>query len=117
MPGRRLLCAWPSFRHEAGAALKQIQAAVRAGLGSEAAEKLVSYHTPDGFIAEMRKFPPMEVAKPAAPTEPSERTTRGFKVRRHGVGLTAEERRAKEKAAVQMALQGDETKGMTVISA
>ena len=81
--------------------LKQIQAAVRAGLGSETAEK-VSYHTPDGFIAEMRNFPHEQAAKPAVPTEPGERTTRGFRVRRHGVGMTTEERQAKEKAAVQM---------------
>ena len=50
----------------------------------------------------MRSFPHEQAAKPAAPTEPGERTTHGFRVRRHGVGMTTEERQAKEKAAVQM---------------
>jgi hypothetical protein len=81
--------------------LEQITAAVRAGLGLEAAGK-VSYHSPDDFIAELRILAAEETVKPTAPSVPNERTTRGYKVRRHGTELRPEEQQAKEKAAVQM---------------
>jgi hypothetical protein len=74
---------------------------VAAGLGSEAAAK-VSFHLPDGFIAELRALAAEKMAKPAPPIIPNVRTTRGYKVRRQVGALSSEERMAKELAAVQM---------------
>ncbi len=81
--------------------LEHIRAAVKAGLGSEAESK-VSYHTPDDFLVELRKLAAEESAKPAPPPVPGVRMTRGYKVRRQGVALTPEERRAKEEAAIRL---------------
>jgi hypothetical protein len=81
--------------------LEQIARAVTAGLGSEAAAK-VSFHLPDGFIAELRALAAEEMAKPPPPVIPNVRTTRGYKVRRQAGNLSFEERKAKEHAAVQM---------------
>ena len=82
--------------------LKAIAEAVQAGLGPEAAAK-VGYFTPDDFIAELRKLA-QEAEPPADPSVPKtkERTTRGYKVRRHGPALTTEERKAKEDIAIKM---------------
>jgi hypothetical protein len=79
--------------------LKQIAAAVLAGLGAETAAQ-VSFHSPDELIAELRKL--ADTAAPTPPPTPAERTTRGYKVRRHGPKLTPEERKAKEEVAVRM---------------
>jgi type IV secretion system coupling TraD/TrwB family protein len=76
--------------------LGAIAEAVKAGMDSEAVAK-VSYHTPEAFIAELGTL-----AKQFAPTEPSETTTRGYKVRSHGPTLTEEERRLKEEVALRV---------------
>ena len=81
--------------------LEQIAKAVRAGLGKESAAK-VSYHTPDDFIIHLQKLAAEVTTKAEAPVIPNERTTRGYKVKRHGTGATPEEQKAKERAAVQM---------------
>jgi hypothetical protein len=80
--------------------LEAIAGAVRAGLGQEAAAK-VSYHTPDDFIAELRKLA-AEIKKQAPPQLPGERTTLGYKVRRHSPALAPDEQKAKEEVAVKM---------------
>jgi hypothetical protein len=81
--------------------LEAIATAVEAGLGAEAARK-VTYHTPDGFIAELRKLAVVEVVKPAPPVTLGELTIRGFKVKRRGTELSVEEQKAKESAAVKI---------------
>ena len=73
---------------------------MRAGLGPEAAAK-VTYHTPDEFIAELRKLIPETIVE-TKPAYPKERVTRGFKVRRHGPELSSDERKSKEGVAVKM---------------
>jgi hypothetical protein len=80
---------------------QEIRKAVEAGLGRERAAK-VSYHTPDDFIIYLRKLTDDATTEPASPPIPNERITRGYKVKRHGTGATPEERKAKERAAVQM---------------
>lgn len=83
--------------------LKAIEMAVKAGLGPEVAGQ-VNYHTPDELIAELRTLAiaPVEEASPATSKE---RTSRGFKVRRHGPELSAAERKSKEDLAVKMMAQ------------
>ena len=76
--------------------LKSIAQAVVAGLGPAASAK-VGFYTPDDFIAELGKMA-VEM-KPDAPETAGERTTRGYKVRRHGPALTSDERKAKEDMA------------------
>ncbi len=80
--------------------LKAIAEAVQAGLGSEATAK-VSYHTPDDFIAELRKLAP-KIKNQALPQTPGERMTLGYKVRTHGPALSLDEQKAKEEIAVKM---------------
>ncbi len=58
--------------------LKAIAEAVNAALDTVGRTR-VSYHTPDEFIAELRKL--AETTKPPTRTES---TTRGYKIRRHG---------------------------------
>src|SRR5439155_11903783 len=58
--------------------LNEIEAAVRASLGPEAASR-VSYYSPDNFIAKLRKLAVSRQAE-AKPERPLERTTRGYKV-------------------------------------
>ncbi len=79
------------------ARLKAIAEAVKAGLG-EAQRSRVSYHTPDEFIAELRTL----AERVAAPVTETERTTRGYTVRRHGPKMSPEERKASEDAAIQV---------------
>ena len=79
--------------------LKAIGEAVNAGLET-AQRSRVTYHTPDEFIAELRKL--AESTAVAEPATPTERTTRGFKVRRHGPNMSPEERKATEEAAVRI---------------
>jgi hypothetical protein len=74
--------------------LKHITAAVQAGLGSGAAAK-VSYHSPDEFIAELRKIA-AEAPKPEPPRIPTEKVVHGWKVRRHGAALSEGQRKANE---------------------
>jgi len=80
--------------------LKAIAAAVQAGLGSEQAAK-VAYHTPDEFIAELPKLAKLAEPPTEAPDN-AEHVTKGFKVRRHAPTLTADERKAKQEAAIRV---------------
>jgi len=80
--------------------LTEIQAAVVAGLGAEAASR-VSFYAPDDFIAELRKLAASQLTE-SKPETPAERTTRGYKVRGSAPTLTAEERRAKEEIALRI---------------
>ena len=79
--------------------LKAIAEAVNAGL--ETAERSrITYHTPDEFIAELRKLAE-QTTTPESNT-PTERTTRGYKIRRHGPNVSPEERKATEEAAIRL---------------
>jgi hypothetical protein len=80
--------------------LKAIAEAVKAGLSPEQAEK-VSYHSPDEFIAELKRLA-QEAAKSAKPPMPQESVTRGYKVRGHAPTLSAAELKAKEDMAIKL---------------
>ena len=80
--------------------LRQIEEAVRAGLDPQDAS-CVGYFTPDQFIAWLRELAPTITTPPVSEPVPSERTTRGYKVRRSAAKLTEEERRAKEEIALK----------------
>jgi hypothetical protein len=80
--------------------LRQIEEAVKAGLEPQQSA-LVAYFTPDQFIAWIREFAPTIPAPATSPPIPSERTTRGYRVRRNAAKLTEEERRAKEDIALK----------------
>ncbi len=80
--------------------LRQIEEAVRAGLDSQASV-LVHYFTSDQFIAWLRDLAPTLAPPPASPPIPSERTTRGYLIRRNAAKLTEEERKAKEEMALK----------------
>jgi len=77
--------------------LKAIAEAVNAGLGLEQAAN-VGYHSPDEFIAELRRLAPSMKESPRE----HESTTRGYKVRGHSPTLTASERKAKETVAIKL---------------
>ena len=79
--------------------LQAIAAAVDAGLDAKQRTH-ISYHTPDEFIAELRKL--AESTAVAAPATATERSTRGYKVRRHGPSVSSEERKATEEAAIRL---------------
>ena len=79
--------------------LQAIAAAVDAGLDAKQRTH-ISYHTPDEFIAELRKL--AESTAVAEPTTPTERSTRGYKVRRHGPSVSPNERKATEEAAIRL---------------
>jgi hypothetical protein len=81
--------------------LEDISKAVKAGLGAEAAKK-VSFHTVDQFIEELKQLAREAEAKPQPKSKPDNSVSRGFKVKRHGPALSAEERRAKEEVALKM---------------
>jgi hypothetical protein len=78
--------------------LAEIAAAVKGGLGSEAAAK-VSFQSPDDFIAELRKLAAEIKAKPAPALLPGEVKSHGRTVRRHLPKLSTEEQRQREDAA------------------
>jgi hypothetical protein len=80
--------------------LEEIAAAVQGGLGSELAAK-VSYHSPDDFIAQLRKLAAEIRAKPAPPLPHGEVKSHGRTVRRHMPKLSAEEQKQREKAVVK----------------
>ena len=84
--------------------LRQIEEAVKAGLGSQESAS-VGYFTPDHFIAWLRELAPTITAPSASPPVPSERTTRGYKVRRSAAKLTEEERQSKEDIALKAIAQ------------
>jgi len=84
--------------------LRQIEEAVKAGLDSQESTR-VSYFTPDQFIAWLRELAPTITAPPTSPPVPSERTTRGYKVRRSSAKLTEEERQTKEDIALKAIAQ------------
>jgi len=79
--------------------LKAIGEAVNAGLDA-ALRGRVTYHTPDEFISELRKFSDSAPVAEAEP--PTQRTTRGFKITRHIPDVSPEERKAKEEAAIRL---------------
>jgi hypothetical protein len=83
--------------------LRQIEEAVKGGLEPEESAR-VGYFLPDQFIAWLRELAPTIIA-PASPPIPSERTTRGYKVRRTAAKLTEEERQAKEEIALKAIAQ------------
>lgn len=84
--------------------LRQMEEAIKAGLEpSESAR--VGYFLPDQFITWLRELAPTITAPSTAPPVPSERTTRGYKVRRSAAKLTEEERLAKEDIALKAIAQ------------
>ncbi|HEX4350410.1 MAG TPA: type IV secretory system conjugative DNA transfer family protein, partial [Verrucomicrobiae bacterium] len=78
--------------------LEEIAAAVQGGLGSEAAKK-VSYHSPDDFIAELRKLAVEIKTKPAPPLPPGEVKSHGRIVRRHLPKLSPDEQKQRKDAS------------------
>ena len=84
--------------------LRQIEEAIKAGLEPVESAR-VRYFAPDQFIAWLRELAPTITAPPAFPPMPSERTTRGYKVRRSAAKLTEEERLAKEEIALKAIAQ------------
>lgn len=80
--------------------LRQIEEAVKAGLEPQDSTQ-IGYFTPDQFISWLRDLAPTITAPPSSPPAPTERTTRGYKVRRTAAKLTEEERRTKEEIALK----------------
>ena len=78
--------------------LEEIAAAVQGGLGSEVTAK-VSFHSPDDFIAELRKLAAEIKTKPAPPLPPGEVKSHGRTVRRHVPKLSPEEQQQREDAS------------------
>jgi hypothetical protein len=84
--------------------LRQMEEAIKAGLEpSESAR--VGYFLPDQFIAWLRDLAPTIPPPSTTLPVPSERTTRGYKVRRSAAKLTEEERLVKEEIAIQTIAQ------------
>lgn len=77
--------------------LKAVEAAVRAGLGPEAASK-VSYFDPDGLIAALLEL--ATSASPASTTE-TEAIVKGRRLRRHVPQLSASEHQQRENTAYE----------------
>jgi hypothetical protein len=88
--------------------LKAIAEAVNAGLDT-AERSLVSFYSPDELIVELRKL--AASVAPPPPIAEIERTTRGYKVRRHGPQMSPEERKATEAAAIQIIADTMKRKG------
>ena len=80
--------------------LSRIEEAVKAGLDPAESER-IGYFLPDQFIAWLREFAPTIPAPTTSPSIPSERTTRGYKVRRSTAKLSEEERKTKEDIALK----------------
>jgi len=78
--------------------LEEIAAAVKGGLGPEAVAK-VSFHSPDDFIAELRRLKAEIKAKPAPALPFGEVKSHGRTVRRHLPKLSAEEQRERKNAS------------------
>lgn len=75
--------------------LENIATAVQGALGSEAATK-VGYHSPDDFIAELRKLAAEIKSKPAPPLPPTEVKSHGRRIRRHLPKLSPDEEKQRE---------------------
>jgi hypothetical protein len=84
--------------------LRKIEEAAKAGLNPDESS-CVGYFIPDQFIAWLRELTPTITAPPVSPPIPTERTTRGYKVRRSAAKLTEEERKAKEEIALKAIAQ------------
>jgi hypothetical protein len=84
--------------------LRQIEKAVKGGLEPEESAR-VGYFLPDQFITWLRELTPTIAVPPSSPAAPTERTTRGYKVRRTAAKLTEEERQAKEEIALKAIAQ------------
>jgi hypothetical protein len=84
--------------------LRQIEEAVKASLEPKESAR-IGYFTPDQFIAWLRDFAPTITAPLSSPPAPTERTIRGYKVRRSAAKLTEEERQAKEEIALKAIAQ------------
>ena len=80
--------------------LRQMEEAIKGGLEPQESAR-VGYFAPDQFIAWLRELAPTLTPPPTSPPIPSERTTRGYKVRRSTAKLTEEERLAKEEIALK----------------
>jgi hypothetical protein len=80
--------------------LRQIEVAVKAGVPPEESAR-VGYFLPEPFIAWLREQAPMTPAPELPATAPTERRTRGYKVRRSVAKLSEEERKAKEDIALK----------------
>ncbi len=81
--------------------LEDIRRAVEAALGKKEAEK-VGFHTPDDFISELRTLAAKVTAQAPPEPLPNERTSRGYKVRRHRAEVTPEESRARQETAIDV---------------
>lgn len=78
--------------------LQKIADAARAALGAETAARVI-FQTPDGFIEHLRRLSTAQTPPPL-PAQPTEKLSRGRKVRLHFPKATAEERAALENSAV-----------------
>jgi Type IV secretion-system coupling protein DNA-binding domain len=81
--------------------LENIAAAVKGGLGPEAAAK-VGFFSPDEFIAELRKLAAALNTGPQPPSPPNEQKRRGLTVRRHLPQLSPDEQKLREDAVHKM---------------
>jgi len=85
------------------ARLEKIRAAVQASLGPEATTH-VSYATPDEFLAQLAALPLPAPPPTSAPAPESPTIRKGYAVKRKSATVSAEERAAREQAAIaQMA--------------
>ena len=78
--------------------LQQIEEAVKAGLLPDEAAR-VGYFLPDSFIVWLREL--ASTVPSPEPSAPTERKTRGYKVRRKVAQLSEEERKSKEDIALE----------------
>ena len=77
--------------------LSKLEAAVKNSLGPEIGAK-TKFYLPDAFIAFLKSMPPSPSRKP----ESTERTTRGYRVKRNYVPVSPEEARAREGAVIKL---------------
>lgn len=83
------------------ARLKQIEQAVKGGLGADESAR-VGYYSPDAFIAHTEKLAKEDAAKPLPTSAPSEKFIRGHVVRVHKPNLTYEEDKEQKKPQISL---------------
>jgi hypothetical protein len=84
--------------------LDEIAAAVQGGLGSEAAAK-VGYHTPDEFLAGLRKLAKTAEAPPASAPMAKTGKILGFEITRNFPKQSPEEQRLNQQAIHEVTLK------------
>lgn len=93
------------------ARLEKIRAAVQGSLGPEATAN-VSYATPDEFLAQLAALP-LPTPSPTNLPAPQSTTSRGYAVKRKSATVSAEERAAREQAAITQIAEVMKHKGQS----